>query len=116
MNGRIPDCRHPEITGGVLCWSEGDIFELNLKMRLFSLGVELIDLTGYTLEALFFDAGGGGVHTFTSEGDGSCVFTLDFTSSVSAKFPAGKYFYDVRVSEPDGRRTCVVRRAPASVR
>lgn len=117
MTERIPTgAPLPSICGGVLLWCEGDVFTFTLKLRLFSLGEELSDLTEYRFGANFYDASGDLVHSFTADGDGSCTFPLAFTEEVSAKFPKGIYHFDVRVTAPDGTVSTVANDAPAHVR
>lgn len=106
----------PKIKDGRLTWCEGDVFDLTLCVSLTSLGEAISDLTGYSVEVNFYDAGGAKVHTFTLEGDGTRLFTLSFTASVSAKFPRGAYRFDVAVTDPTGKRSTVADDAPAAVR
>jgi len=116
MTQRIPGGASPAIKDGILTWCEGDVFDFTISLKLYSLGELLDDLDDYTFEASFYDAGGGQVHKFTEESEGSCDFTLSFTPAVSAKFHRGKYRYDVAVTTPDGKKTTVANDVPAAVR
>ncbi|MBR0303056.1 MAG: hypothetical protein IJQ80_04340 [Clostridia bacterium] len=116
MAERIPGTVTPRIEGGVLIFGEGDVFDFNIKLHLSALGEEIDDLTDYTFQASFRDAGGKLIHVFTGEGDEDLVFTLAFTSDVSAKFPAGRYSYDICISSPDGTRCTAAESVPAIVR
>ncbi len=105
----------PAVKNGALVMCEGDRFTLRLRLRLFSLGEEITDLTGYTLTARFFDRGGGNVCTFTEQGDESCVFPLVFGSSSANVFPRGSYSFDVHADCPDGTRVTLANDVPMRV-
>ena len=105
----------PAIKDGVVSWCEGDVFDLKFKITLMSLGEAVDDLTGYTLGAVFSDATGRAVHTFTESGDATSTMTLSFTSAVSGAFKKGRYKFDVCITTPDGKRSTIANDVPVIV-
>ena len=112
---RIKSGDEPSFKGGVLSWREGDVFDFTLTLEIFLQGRKIDDLTGYGIEAPFFDRAGRAVHTFDAAGDGTCRAVLSFTEEVSAKFKSGRYSFDV-VLTGDGMRTTIAAACPAIVR
>lgn len=105
----------PSFSGGVLSWCEGDVFSFYIRPKLYSAGMPIEDLTGYTAVVTFSGASGGVVHVFECDLSSGRA-TLEFTSAVTSKFYRGRYVYDVAVIGTDGARSTVACDAPAVVR
>lgn len=99
----IPGARpSPRIDRGVLCWYEGDTFEITLRFDLHDQDGETVEMqTGDSVAVTFLDDTRKTVQTFNFEAVEDNRVTLVFDAAVSANFPRGKYTYDVRYTHGD---------------
>lgn len=99
----IPAARpSPRIDKGVLCWYEGDTFSVVLRLELQDQDGETVDVgAADSVTITFYDETRQGVHAFAFSGVTDNQVTLDFDETVSAKFPRGKYRYDVLYTHGD---------------
>ncbi len=102
----IPAARpSPRISGGVLKWYAGDVFDLQVYMELTDQnGRNIAIAPEHTVSFVFRDGRRETVHevTFVSIEDNTVL--LRFTEDVTARFPRGRYTYDV-IYKGFGRRT-----------
>lgn len=98
----------PRIDSGVLCWYAGDTFEIVIKIELEDQDGEAVEIgTGETVTITFYDGQQNVVYEKTFEAVTDNRVTLAMDETVSAKFPKGKYSYDVRFTH--GERTTLAR-------
>lgn len=105
----IPGARpSPRIEKGVLCWYEGDTFEITLRFALRDQDNEAVEMgSGDGVTVTFLDETRQTVHTFSFPGVTDNQVTLVFDETVSGKFQKGRYRYDVRYTHGD--RTTLAR-------
>ena len=116
MAEKLLSVKLPAVRDGTVVWCEGDIFTLNLRMKLLFAGEQLVDHTGYSYEAKFYDRGGKLVQTFISEGGAGRIFAIAFDSVTTRKFTRGRYHFDVCLICPGGRRITLANDVPAVVK
>ena len=100
-------CPGPRISGGVLKWCAGDVFDLQLRLELTDQNGEDIQIApAHTVTFAFWDVRRKPIYqvTFGDLADNTAV--LRFTEAVSSLFPRGRYTYDV-IYEGAVRRTLV---------
>ena len=91
----------PRIQDGVLYWRRGDVFKLNLLLKLYSAGEEYELTDSDTVTVTFYDSGEYKIHVFSAHADKNAV-TMDFDKSISGIFDKGRYTYDIAVELSDG--------------
>lgn len=104
----------PCIVGGVLKWYAGDTFQLQVDIALRDQNGEAVCISeGQTVTFVFRDETQSVVYEmcFADVTDNSVV--LEFTETVTALFPKGRYTYDV-IYRGAVRRT-LARNAPITV-
>ena len=97
----------PRISGGVLKWYAGDVFDLQVRLALTDENGEALEIEStHTVTFVFRDACRRVVYevTFVEIEDDTVV--LRFTEAVSRLFPRGSYTYDV-IYKGAVRRTLV---------
>lgn len=98
----------PRISNGVLCWYAGDTFSIVIQADLTDQDGEAVDIgTTDTVKITFRDDTRAEVWSKTFSNVANNQVTLVVDATVSAKFPKGKYTYDVEFSH--GERTTLAR-------
>ena len=98
----------PRISNGVLCWYAGDTFSIVIQVDLTDQDGEAVDIgTTDTVKITFRDDTRAEVWSKTFSNVEENQVTLVVDATVSAKFPKGKYTYDVEFSHGD--RTTLAR-------
>lgn len=98
----------PRISNGVLCWYAGDTFSIVIQADLTDQDGEAVDIgTTDTVKITFRDDTRAEVYSKTWTGVENNQVTLVVDATVSAKFPKGRYTYDVEFSHGD--RTTLAR-------
>lgn len=95
--GNLPSARmSPRIVNGVIKWYEGDTFSLRVEIELTDEADEQIMIQPTDeVRFVFRNNRKEIVHEIRETNiENNCV-TLYFTENVSAKFPKGRYEYDV---------------------
>lgn len=98
----------PRIDRGVLCWYEGDTFEIVIRIELKDQDGEAVEIgTGETVTITFYDGRQNVVYEKTFEAVTGNQVTLAVDATVSTRFSKGTYSYDVRFTH--GERTTLAR-------
>ena len=98
----------PRVSNGVLCWYAGDTFSIVIQADLTGQDGEAVDIgTTDTVKITFRDDTRAEVWSKTFSNVENNQVTLVVDATVSAKFPKGKYTYDVEFSHGD--RTTLAR-------
>lgn len=89
-------CVSPRISGGVLKWYAGDVFDLQVRLELTDENGEAIEIQpSHTVIFVFRDSRRKEFYQVVFEEIEGNTVVLRFTEAVSALFPKGKYTYDV---------------------
>ena len=98
----------PRVHNGVLCWYAGDTFAIVLKIELEDQDGAAVEI-GQTdsVKLTFRDEAREEVYSEMFENVEGNQITLAVDAEVSAKFPKGRYSYDVEFSHGD--RTTLAR-------
>ena len=98
----------PRIENGVMLWYEGDTFDITILLELEDQDGAAVEIgKSDTLKMTFYNAEKETVHEMSFSNITNGKITLEFTDEVSAKFPKGRYTYDVEFSHGD--RTTLAR-------
>ena len=98
----------PRISNGVLCWYEGDTFAVAIQIDLEDQDGEDVDIGATdTVKITFRDDTRAEVWSKTFSNVENNQVTLVVNAEISAKFPKGRYTYDVEFSHGD--RTTLAR-------
>ena len=104
----------PRMSGGVLKWYEGDVFDLQVQIELTDERGEVLPFEAeHTVTFVFRDRCRRVVCELCYTGIENNTVTVRITEPLTALFPAGSYTYDV-IYEGVGRRT-LARNAPILV-
>ena len=86
----------PHITGGVLKWYAGDVFDLQVRLELTDQDGAAIQMaTGDTVTFVFRNACREPVYQVTFREIEDNTLVLRFGEQETALFPTGSYTYDV---------------------
>ena len=92
----------PRVAAGVLRWYEGDTFEIVLRLELKDQDGEEVTIgASDSVSVTFYNETHETVHTFSLQSIENNCAALDFSSTVTAKFPKGQYTYDIRYAHGD---------------
>lgn len=117
--GNIPTAKKsPRVENGTLYWYAGDLFRVEIGLKLKDQDDEAVHIgTPDTVTVTFYDAQRETVHTFTPSVTNDWA-TLVFDETVSAKFPKGRYTYDMEYEYTDTNgkwKTTLMRDNPCRV-
>ena len=100
-------CVSPRISGGVLKWYAGDVFDLQVRLELTDQEDEMIVIApGDTVTFVFRDSRRKALYQVDCMEIEDNTMVLRFTEAVTALFPKGTYTYDV-IYKGAVRRTLV---------
>lgn len=108
--GNIPNAMpSPRIENGILRWYAGDTFTLGLELDIQDQDGEEVSIgTSDRLTVNFYDAFRAKTHTVTLDAAAlGGTPEVAFNAETTAKFPAGKYTYDMIFTH--GEKTTVVK-------
>ena len=92
----LPCVRGPRISGGVLKWYAGDVFDLQVHLALTDeSGSDITLQTEDTVTFLFRNCCREPVYELTFTDITDNIVVVRFTEPVTALFPKGEYTYDV---------------------
>ena len=98
----------PRISNGVLCWYAGDTFSVVIQADLVDQDGAAVDIGETdTVKITFRDDTRAEVWSKTFSNVANNQVTLVVDAEISAKFPKGRYTYDVELSHGD--RTTLAR-------
>ncbi len=98
-------CPGPRITGGVLKWCAGDVFELQVRMELTDQeGADIQIAPAHSVTFVFRNARREEIYRVIFKEIEDNTVVLPFTEAATARFPKGRYTYDV-IYEGAVRRT-----------
>ena len=98
----------PRISNGVLCWYAGDTFSVVIQADLVDQDGAAVDIGATdTVKITFRDDTRAEVWSKTFSNVENNQVTLVVDAEISAKFPTGRYTYDVEFSHGD--RTTLAR-------
>lgn len=98
----------PRISNGVLCWYAGDTFSVVIQADLVDQDGAAVDIGATdTVKVTFRDDTRAEVWSKTFSNVANNQVTLVVDAEISAKFPKGRYTYDVEFSHGD--RTTLAR-------
>lgn len=117
--GNIPTAKpSPRVENGTLFWYAGDLFQVDVALELTDQDGGAVHIgANDTVTVTFYDVQRQTVHTFTPSVTNDRA-TLVFDETVSAKFPKGRYTYDMeyRYTDTNGKRkTTLMRDNPCRV-
>lgn len=101
----IPNAKQsPRIETGVLKWYARDTFSLVIELDLTDQDGEAVTIApSDTVTAVFSDANGDTVKTFTFTNVEHDTVTLEFDGETSALFAPGRYTYTVALASAERR-------------
>ena len=92
----------PRISNGVLCWYAGDTFSVVIQADLVDQDGAAVDIGATdTVKITFHDDTRAEVWSKTFSNVANNQVTLVVDEEISAKFPKGRYTYDVEFSHGD---------------
>lgn len=92
----LPGVRGPRISGGVLKWYAGDVFDLQVRLELTDEDDEAVTVQSEdTVTFLFKNCCREPVYELTFTDITDNIVVVRFTDPVTALFPKGEYTYDV---------------------
>ena len=100
-------CVSPRISGGVLKWYAGDVFDLQVRLELTDENGEAVQIApAHRVTFVFRDSRRKALYQVDCMEIEDNLVVLRFTEAVTALFPKGAYTYDV-IYKGAVRRTLV---------
>lgn len=89
----------PRIVNGVIMWYAGDEFKVGFKLKLLDMDSEEVTLgEDDSVSIIIRNDRMEQVKVFEFDSVEENYVVMDFTSEVSALFPPGAYFYDIKLT------------------